>query len=511
MLAIPREFAADSGFVNEISKRASQAFKLTDAEPSSVAFRREMQGTKDQLIAAIRSASSGAVDELRSTFLEVAEEFLETLHQLGGGYSAEQARKERANFFEGWNEIRWLVRDVRELILVSGRTENTDIIGSIAFLPFAIATRAVVAKDHLLFEEFTPFAPFIYALAVEKPKDSSVRQYMIGRSWRYLYELCEYYVLPINLEISGREIDIVEAKDFARFAFKVFQDFLKVTYDNDDPATFNAVLEQITRLFRHFTPKHHYPNSHFLKQRISQTEDREEKQNLQARLEELLKKENAAKEIQSARNEAILGLAGYILGKYFNQPDVVKNGTFYDAIRRYLPNDLIQLTEVYDAASSIKSSDFFGWSQWDLVADGEAHFIDTHTNLDRIYSVLALQILAGMSGEKIEKTHLRPSEAACALLHRVDEQGLPTALSEVISRQTGANRLLTAEEIGQADNFTILLRKAKEEADRAEQDEFIAATLDEGKVAAFIRKVGANSFRTWATSPSHGKSRGIVL
>ena len=101
LLALPREFSAKPHLLEEVRRRIPYIFRFIDGDPSSVALRREMQATKDQLVAAIRSISLGSIDELTQTYLQVAEEFLDILHGLGGAYSAEQARQERAIFLKG--------------------------------------------------------------------------------------------------------------------------------------------------------------------------------------------------------------------------------------------------------------------------------------------------------------------------------------------------------------------------------------------------------------------------
>lgn len=163
-----------------------------------------MQTTKDRLIKAIRSGSMGEVDDLRQTYLLVAEEFLTTLNDLGGGYTAEQARNEQNSFpFEGWNEVSWLRQDVRDLLVVATETDNWDVTSKIAYLPFAIAARALRARDHLLFQEFLNFAGFLYTLGRRRPPGSKVRGPLIERSSRYLKELMDYYVdAPLNEEVG---------------------------------------------------------------------------------------------------------------------------------------------------------------------------------------------------------------------------------------------------------------------------------------------------------------------
>ena len=196
IIAIPRAVGRNRALMDEIAVRVRHTFRFSQTESPSAAFRREMQGTKDLLLAAIRSASLGAIDDLRNTYLTVAEEFLNILVELGGGYTASQAKEERSNFFQGWSEIKWLIGDMRELLIAAAETNNTDVIATITFLPYAIATRAYLAGDNLLFQEFLSFASFIYFMGSQKHQDSPIREFLIERSWRYLRDLAVYYIQP---------------------------------------------------------------------------------------------------------------------------------------------------------------------------------------------------------------------------------------------------------------------------------------------------------------------------
>jgi hypothetical protein len=197
ILAIPISLAHDKAIVEETRIRAKHIFKFSAKEPPSAAFRREMESTKDRLVAAIQTKSLGAIDDLKQTYLLIAEEFLTILTELGGGYSAKQARDERSSLFSNWSEVRWMVRDVRELLVAASETDNIDVIREIAFLPYAIATRALQAGDQLLFQEFLDFSSFLYSLASEKPKESRVRAFMTDRSWRHLRDFAEYHIQPL--------------------------------------------------------------------------------------------------------------------------------------------------------------------------------------------------------------------------------------------------------------------------------------------------------------------------
>jgi hypothetical protein len=195
LLAIRKDIVKSPELLGEIQSRALAAFEFSPSEPSSTAFRREMQSTKDALIAAIKSSSLGEIEMLRSTYFLVAEQFLITLNELGGGYTAEQAKEERRGFFsERWNEVRWLVSDVQDLLAVAAQQSNVDVARLIVVLPAIIAIRAFQGGDQLLFQEFTGFASYIYMLGKEKSANADVGAYFVAKSWEYIKEIFDHYL-----------------------------------------------------------------------------------------------------------------------------------------------------------------------------------------------------------------------------------------------------------------------------------------------------------------------------
>ncbi len=195
IIAIKKTLAKRPGLIEDVESRLAQIFRFSKKEPPSRLFRQELQSIKDRLILALRSGVLGEIDDLRDVYLLVAEEFLTALNELGGGYSAEQARQERSDVFGNWNELRWLREDVRDLIIVAADTLNRDVIGKIIILPFAIMSRAFVADDQLLFQEFMTFGSLIY-LEGQKRADTEAGRYMIERAWGNVKDILRFYVEP---------------------------------------------------------------------------------------------------------------------------------------------------------------------------------------------------------------------------------------------------------------------------------------------------------------------------
>lgn len=484
VLALPRVLGADRRFINDVQARIQQIFRFSNAEPSSVAFRREMRSTKDQLVAAIRSISLGAVEELRQTYLSVAEEFLETLSKLGGGYTAEQAREERGNIFHGWNEIRWLREDISELLGVASDTDNRDIIADIASLPMAIATRAVMAHDHLLFQEFSAFFPYLYFLASAKPPESEVRRFMTERAWRYPKQIADYYITPPHLRDEGDNEDIKELEGFALFTFKIFQDLARSSFERRDIAAFRDALREIKHLFARFKPEHEHPSVAFLRALLVRSTEEGERTRLQQQLELQQQREAVGRRINLARDEIVFGLGANILDKYVRTGQVgVKE--FFDEISEYLPRDLPSLTSIFENANDHSIADYWGWSHWDAVADGQAHFVDTHTKPNQLYCLQALRLLDTLSPQQIEKINLPPSASLSFLSADTNAQGLPRMLENMNANHARWQGVIGQSAMNKARDLLSLLQRAREAQSRAEQNEIIAARLDATKLLEF--------------------------
>ena len=484
VLALPRALGEDRRFVDDVQTRIWQIFRFSNAEPSSVAFRREMRSTKDQLVAAIRSISLGAVEELRQTYLSVAEEFLETLARLGGGYTAEQARAERGNIFQGWNEVRWLREDISELLSVAADTDNRDIIADIASLPMAIATRAVLAHDHLLFQEFAAFFPYLYFLASTKPQGSEVRRYMTDRAWRYLKDIADYYIVPPYLRDEGVNADVNELEGFALFTFKIFQDLARATFEKRDIKAFRDVLRETQHLFARFTPEREHPSSTFLRAVLDQTTDAEERARLEQQLELQRQREAVGRRISLARDEIVFGLAAYILDQFARAGDA-ETKEFFDAASTYLPQNLQRLTSVFESVNDHRVADYWGWSHWDAIADGQAHFVDTQTKPNQLYCLQALRLLDTLSAQQIEQINLPPSKSLSFLSAATNPQGLPRMLEIMRGDFDRWQGIIGQGAMNKTDDLLSLLGRARAAQSRVEQDELIAAQLDAEKVLAF--------------------------
>jgi len=430
ILALPQAFGESRSVLADIHATIPHIFRFTNEEPSSVAIRREMQGTKDQLTKAIRSTALGAIEELRQIYLQIAEEFLTLLVRFGGGYSAEQARKERGNFFESWSEIRWLLTDFRELISVAADSGNIDILGTIGFLPFAVAMRALQVRDHFLFQQFYQFAIYLYVLSRDTPKGSTLREWLTDKAWRWPKEIATFYVARELDAKSATLAELEQAGDFALFTLQVFQDLLKDMADRRDMAAFTTVVLEFKKLYRNFREDRDSARSAVLRLQIERIDDENQKDVLREQLALQEKRDAIAAKLNISIDEILLALSGRLLAQCLAKSDDDAK-KLLDLLSTLLPMTLERLAETFAEASDWHVSDLWGWSRWDLVADGEAHWIDQHTKLNQIFVVRALDMLAALSPEIRTSIRFPVSRSLAEMVRDGNPQGVLATLRRI--------------------------------------------------------------------------------
>ena len=259
--------------------------------------------------------------------------------------------------------------------------------------------RAVQARDHFLFQQFFQFASLLYILGIEKPEDSPVRAWMIERSWRWPKEIADFYIgHGLHAKTSTPE-DLEQMRDFALYSLRVYQDLLKLMADKRDITAFGTVAHEVRKLYGRFREADDQPNLAILRFQLEHTQNDEQRELVTSQLERQEKRQAVAAAINMAIDEIFLALAGRVLAQRLEAPEDAVTGHLLDAIIALLPNSLDTLAATFAEASGWHASDTWGWNQWDMVADGEAHWVDTHTKLNQIFAVRALQLLAVLPPE----------------------------------------------------------------------------------------------------------------
>lgn len=489
MLALPKEFQDDAKLVRHIRTEVAGIFLFRKGEPVSAIFRRELQGTREQMTAAIRANSVVSVEELKQVYIDIAETFLSVLNRFGGGYSAEQAKSESGNLVEGWNEVRWLNEDIREFISIAIETGNKDVIREIIYLPIAIASRALDEKDHLLFQGFTRFAQSIYYLT-EDIEEGSLQSFVKERSWRYLTELVKYRIESELTDDDNYENvkDLKEYEDFALDTFRVFQNLLKLTFDREDIETFQKVLSAFQKLFKRFKPSEEHPGLEYLEHSLSWVQSDAEKENIRKKIEFLKVRIDISNRLKLSKEQIVFGTTAYLLERHrLNQAKATLKD-FFSTAQATLSSDIVRLTEVYIASRSLWRDNFWGWDDWDMIPDGEVRTIDVESKLDRLFCVKALQILETKTPEAIATIEL-PRTRDLAFQAENGQRTAMSILNDIFSQPDQWNFILTAAQIAKAPALKELLAKAKLEQEKYEEEMKKNAPLDEEKLTEFKKEV----------------------
>lgn len=491
IFAIPKEFAANESIIKFVRGIIPHIFRFSKNRPSSEIFRKEMKGIKDRVINAIKSTSLGLVEELKQSYLDLAEIFLETIHAYGGGYSAEQAKKERGNFFEGWNEIRWLRQDFRELIQIASDSENQDIISDIIFLPTSIGIRAFHAKDHFLFQEFLSFNSYIYYLASNKP-EGQIRSYMIDRCWRHLKEISDLYI-ESKIKDRDRSVskeDISEYKDFALYIFKLFQTLIKASFDKKDIKSFEIFINEFVGIFKRIDTDREYPDSEHLKISLNHISDQEQKKKVELQIEKQIAKEEVIERLSLAKKQIFFALSAKILDFYKKDSENELLKQFFNIINSKINLSIEELTKVFDSCRNFKSEDYWGWDDWETIADGEVHTIDVHSKLDYFYCVKILGLLRNKTDDEISHLDMPHSRDLAFLAeNRNDNNTLVSKLNQIKQNSQEWLFIIDQQSIDKVDKCIELLQSIKQKQEDEEKEYLKTVEINQEKLDEFKTKI----------------------
>lgn len=478
LIRVHKSILKDSDTIKKISGLVEETFKIGKQDKYSEQIRLELSRLKDQFIEAINERKLGKIEDFRQMYLSLAESFLELMNECGGGYSFEQAKKEIGNIFEGWKEVQQLDDDLRELLIKSTQTHDEETIREVAYIPVAIATRAIKLQDHFLFQKFLTFIPYLHHLGYKEP-DKHIRKFIHNKSITWLKEVAEYFVEP-RLKESKDENLIKEYSGFTVHIFLTFQNLLKTSFDNDDTETLEKICEVLSRLYRHFDPSHDHPNAEHFEWELKRATTGAEKARIGSKLKIQKALESSEREIKLRRKQLFFGFASWLFQRY--RSDRNKKQAF-SILKKRLPSALDELTNVFITSRKFETEEFFGWQWWDVIPNGEVQMLDFHSKLDYLYLILALENLPG-SRDQLEKISL-PSDRDLSFL--IKENGdLQKKLNEIETNYSATwTDFITPENISKASLLRELFEKAQKAYEVDEKEYIKTANISSRKVEEF--------------------------
>lgn len=470
----------DQSFISDLKDIFDQIFKIEAVESFAEEVRYELSNIKDQFTSAIKETKTGEVEELAKTYIVLAEGFLEQVLSCGGGYNYEQARKERTSWFSGWQEVRWLSSDLVDLFDQAVKTGDKEIIGTIAYVPISIAKRAIEKHDHYLFQEFIGLSERVYFYS-KQTNDEQVKKFLSDRSWRYLKELCDYY---IEAPLRKQDITVEELrsyKDFSIHLLFIFQNLLKASFDNKDLEAFQQFKSTTLKLFDSTYPDRYYDNSHNLEYELKQENLTPERRKiLEENLALVKERSNVWSEIGNRRTQMLFGIASLVFDRLQKNPEDSVLKSFFNDIHNSLPNNIVEFTTIFQQVHSFETEDFWGWSWWESRPDEGVHTIQVLEKLEKFYAVKSLIILANTTDDTLLNLEIPTSRDFAYLVEGTRD--LIKTLDDIKQNPDKWTFVLNSKATERLDKFRELLTSAEK---RQKENEI----LEKRRKAPSIEKI----------------------
>lgn len=497
-LIILKKLVESEKIEREIEKLVKEVYEITGKPQESLSeqLRNELNRKKDIAIEALKSGRIGILDEIADLYISVAVSFLEVIKEIGGGYSQKDARKERGAIIGGWDEVRWVSRDLYWLLEEAIKTENREAVSTVSHIPIAISIRAIQFSDHFVFQEFVQFQTALYRLSrdVENPR---IKEFLIDRSWRYLKEMADFY---IEAELSKKRLahELENFRDFGIDIMQVFQSLLKEAFNQQDSKSFDIFAQAIVKLFDRFNPSEEHPSSEtYIIWLKSDKNTPEQKAELQEKLSNQQVLEKLEMEIKKRKKELFFGISAWALAKFmsgdFEDGELKK---FWDITNRYLPTDIKELLDTYQRTHGFDTEDFWGWDWWEMEGqpEGVANSIDVSGKFDWLFCVKALTLIKDLSKEQILAIKIEPKRDLVYLIDKEDSP-IKSRLKQIVENKDKWIEIIPAESFNKIEDFKSLLDSIVGAEELQEQETLIGSKIDATKVDKFYQEFSAAFFK----------------
>ncbi len=456
--------------LKKIRRIALNLFKIERdmIEPEA---RTEIAQLKDRCLSAIEHNRTGELEKIIRLYTELVGEFFEYFTEYGGGFSSEQAEKERGSLTQKLKPLDWLSKDIWEIFRKGIESEDVNVIRDVAFLPILLAQKAIEKRDHLIFQEFIHFPSALYERAFELDKEGKARisKIMFDRTWRYLKELVDFHLEP---KLRHEDYPIDDFKHYAVHVLKVFQNLLKSSFDKSDLPNFEKFLETANELFDQAERLH---------------------------LDEEDPKSAAYEYIDTKRQEMFFGIAAWILFTMKSSTTTSEALPFLNAVQGKLPNKLEDLTGVFLRVHSFESEDFWGWSWWESAPEGRVHAIRILEKLEQFFVVRALSLLRSKTDDELSKIKLPHNRDLAFLAEGTrDVMGI---ISDIENHNDNWRFILDPQSMTKCSALRELLQEAHENQEKEDIERKRLTRISESVVQKFKENLitdykGSNLLKT---------------
>lgn len=474
VLCISKNSIKDKKILRKLGNLVNEIFIVKKDEEFSERIRIELRNIKDQVIQDIKEEKIGRLENFRSIYIALAEEFIESMKDFSGDYSLGKYSDIDSEFFGGRNlEIKWILEDVYDIVEAAFKSRVKKIIVSIASLPISISRRAIDFLDYNIFNKFNHFSLLFYKYAKQE-KDPELKEFLIDRSWRHLRETADLFI-GYELEKKALKIKTVnKLKDFAIGILFVFQNLLKRAYDDKELEFFKLYISKLNLLFKNFQPSKDYDISDF-DPNLPKDPDKFEYQKNLIKVEE---------EISLRKKQLLFGISSWILNDYRNEQKNKEILEFYNIIYPFFGADLVKFTELFLSCHLHETEDFWQWDIWEIIPEGQVKFIDVHSKLEWFYCIKSLQILSHKNKNEILSTNI-PHNRDLIFLAEKEDSPIKNILDEIKKNFVQWENIISKGTKIKIPYFLQILEIAIENQKREEENTVIEKPLSKNRITSF--------------------------
>lgn len=448
--------------IKEINKNLESIFIIKDASDEESDARYEISKLKERSIDAIQNEKTSELEENLRVYNDLIVEFYEFTKPYGVS-SKKQAEKERTALFPyRIKPLEWMSRDIWEIFEKGTKSEEKNIIMQVAYLPVALSKTAIQYNDHLIFQSYIHYVVHLYKIGFAR-RPSSISNFMIDHSWRYLTELVDFYLIPYYKQDG--EISWSDFNDFAQYIIKIFQEMIKNSYDNRDYTNFKLFIE---KMFTSFDTIDTFKYSNY------------EEDNY----------------LTNLKRQTLFGIGSWILGD-LKERDDFSHKDYLLHITNYLPNDMEETTKLFLEASSEDVKNQWDWINWEFrdQKEKEVFWSGLSSRIEQFYAFLLIKNAQKYEDESLLNINLPVNFDFAHFIKR--DQGLIYSLENIKNNSDNWKNLLSEEAIGKVDMLKLLLEKTKDKFEEREKELIRETKISSVKVNSFkegFEKNLANSF-----------------
>ncbi|WP_062533056.1 hypothetical protein [Jeotgalibaca dankookensis] len=434
--------------IKEIKRNLDLIFIIKDVSHEERDARFEISKLKERSIDAIKNENISDLEKNLKVYNNLIIEFYKFTKPYGG-YSKKQAEQERTALFTyRIKPLDWISRDIWEIFEKGMKSEEKNIIMQVAYLPVILSKTAIQYNDHLIFQSYIHYVIYLYKMGFARSSNINISNFMIDRSWRYLTELVDYFLIPYYK--NDEEISWNEFSDFAQYIIKVFQEMIKNSYDNRDYNNFKLFIEKMFASFDTIKYSNHKENNY----------------------------------LTNLKRQTLFGLGSWILDD-MKEKDDFSHTNYLLYITTYLPNDIEEITKLFLEANSEDVKNKWDWINWEFSGqkEKEVFWSGTSSKIEQFYLFLLVKSANKYEDDTLLNVNLPVNYDFAHVIKR--EQGLISFLKKIKENSTCWRDLLTEEAIDKIDTLVLLLDKTKDKYDEREKELIRKTKISSDKVNSF--------------------------